>query len=85
MLVILASPASIAQDLQQNKYQYYNLDGKDIYYQYFPLAGQRVLQTKQRELDRDHTEKGTRSFAIDYYGLRLINCHYGPYKLGLTF
>lgn len=22
-----------------------------------------------------------RTFAIDYYGLNLLNCYYGPYKL----
>jgi hypothetical protein len=42
------------------------------------VAAQRVLQTKQRELDSLNKTKKFRDFAIDDYGLFLINCFYGP-------
>ena len=54
------------------------LGGIDIYYEYLMLAGQTVLQRKQRELDQ---LGGNRRLAIDVFRLALINCYYAPYKL----
>jgi len=82
---ILVFPESVSKDIQENKYKYYRLDGRDIYYQYFLLAGHRVLEAKQQELDKENTDRTIRNFAIDYYGLFLINCYYGPYKLSVLF
>jgi hypothetical protein len=49
------------------------------------MAGHRVLQTKQLEMDTDNKDYNIRAFAIDHYGLFLINCEYGPYKLNVLF
>jgi hypothetical protein len=47
MIDILVSPESVRKDVEENKYQYINVDTKDVYYNFFFLAGQRVLETKQ--------------------------------------
>jgi hypothetical protein len=36
-------------------------------------------------MDRNNKNHNIRAFAIDHYGLFLINCHYGPYKLSVIF
>lgn len=51
-----------------------------MYYEYFLIANQVVLQDKQKEIDSTRIDE-YRHFAIDYYGLNLINCYYAPYKL----
>jgi len=82
---ILVSPESVLKDIAEERYTYFSLNGKDIYYQYFLLAGHRVLQDKQQALDKDSMDPARSSFAIDYYGLFLINCYYGPYKLSVVY
>jgi hypothetical protein len=42
------------------------------------------MQTRQLELDSENSSQKTRKFAIDSYGLFLINCYYGPQKLHVT-
>jgi len=49
------------------------------------LACQRVLLKRQDELDSASTDPSTRSFAIDSFGLNLLNCYYGPYKSSILF
>ena len=51
----------------------------DIYSEFFVLATQLLLQKKQKKIDSVKIDE-YRHFAIDYYGLNLINCLYGPYK-----
>ena len=85
MIDILVSPESVSKDIAEKKYTYFSLNGKDIYYQYFLLAGHRALQDKQKELDKDRTDPIRSNFAIDHYGLFLINCYYGPYKLSVVY
>jgi len=82
---ILLFPESVIKNFAENKYEYFNVRDKDIYFHYFFLAGHRVLEDKQRELDKDNKDHTLRTFAIDYYGLFLINCHYGPYKLSVVY
>lgn len=65
--------------MQKNHYHLPHLSGEDIYYEYFLIANQMVLQDKQKELDSIYKDS-YRHLAIDYYGLYLINCKYGPYK-----
>jgi hypothetical protein len=83
MISILIFPESIVKDIENGKYQYFNLKSTDVYYQYSFLAGQRVIQAKQLKLDTENNNPNTRNFAIDYYGLFLINSYYGPYKLSV--
>jgi len=85
MILILMFPKLVLKDIEENKYEYFNLNGKDIYNQYFLLAGLRLLEAKQLELDNKNINPNFRNFAIDYYGLFLINNQYGPYKLSLIF
>jgi hypothetical protein len=47
------------------------------------LTGQRVIQAKKLELDTENSNLNIRNFAIDYYGLFLINSYYGPYKVSV--
>ena len=61
-------------------YKLVNLKGEDIYYEYFLIAVQVVLQERQRTIDAARLD-GFRHLAIDDYGLQLINCYYAPYKL----
>lgn len=61
-------------------YKLVNLKGEDIYYEYFLIAAQVVLQQRQTAIDAAKLD-GFRHFAIDDYGLQLINCYYAPYKL----
>ena len=82
---ILVSPESVLKDITEERYNYFSLNGKDIYYQYFLLAGHRVLQDKQQSLDKDSTDPTRSNIAIDYCGLFLINCDYGPYKLSVVY
>jgi len=76
MILILMFPKLVLKDIEENK---------DIYNQYFLLAGLRLLEAKQLELDNKNINPNFRNFAIDYYGLFLINNQYGPYKLSLIF
>ena len=85
MINILLFPESITKDMRENRYEYYRLDGKDIYSQYLFLAGHRVLDGKQQAMDKVNTDPTRSHFAIDYYGLFLINCFYGPYKLSVVY
>ena len=85
MITILVFPKSILNEIAETKYKYYGLNGKDTYFHYFFLAGHRVLEDKQRELDEDNKDHTYRTFAIDHYGLFLINCYYGPYKLSVVY
>lgn len=39
-----------------------------------------VLQDRQKRMDGNKADD-YRHFAIDYYGMSLINCYYGPYRL----
>ena len=55
------------------------MKGENIYNEYFFLAVQMVLQDKQKEIDSLNIDD-YRHFAIDHYGLNLINCLYGPFK-----
>lgn len=59
------------------------MNGGDIYYEYFVIAAQRVLQFRQLALDSRNKKGPHRTFAIDYYGLELLSCYYGPYKVKL--
>lgn len=54
-----------------------------MYYEYFLLANQIILQDRQKKIDEEGGHY--RKFAIDYYGINLINCFYGPYKLYSTW
>jgi hypothetical protein len=65
---------------RRGQYRLNNLKGEDIYYEYFMIAVQVVLQDKQKQIDAANIDQ-YRHFAIDYYGLHLINCYYAPYKL----
>ncbi len=65
---------------QRGHYKLKNLKGEDMYYEYFLIATQVVLQDKQKEIDSAKIDN-YRHFAIDYFGLNLINCYYAPYKL----
>jgi hypothetical protein len=51
-----------------------------MYPEYFMIAVQTILQERQKKIDANKIDS-YRDFAIDYYGLNLINCYYGPYKL----
>ena len=48
MIDILVSPESVSKDIAEERYKYFSLNGKDIYYQYFLLAGHRVLKTNNK-------------------------------------
>jgi hypothetical protein len=65
---------------ERGHYHLNNLKGEDIYYEYFLIAVQTVLQDKQKQIDLANIDK-YRHFAFDYFGLNLINCYYAPYKL----
>lgn len=54
MINILTFPEQITKDIQDNKYQYYHLENRDTYVHYYVLAGQRVLQAKQKEIDNQN-------------------------------
>lgn len=82
---ILLTPESIKKDIAEKKYSYIHIDDHDVYYQYFLLASQRVLLKRQSELDSSSKDSSTRSFAIDSFGLNLINCYYGPNKTNIIF
>ena len=51
-----------------------------MYYEYFLIAVQVILQDRQKKIDANKIDR-YRYFAIDYYGLNLMNSYYGPYKL----
>jgi len=53
---ILRFPKNIMGGMTANKYAYINVDGKDIYQQYFIFASQRVLIKKQNQLDQINTK-----------------------------
>lgn len=85
MIDILAFPQQISQDIKDRKYEYYHIENRDVYFHYYVLAGQRVLQAKQKEIDSKNKDPNVRNFAIDSYGLFLINCFYGPQKANSYF
>jgi hypothetical protein len=74
----LENPKSF--ELQKSNYSLVNFKGTDLYYEYFLIAVQTILQDKQKEMDSVQVNE-YRRFAIDYFGLYLINCYYGPYKI----
>jgi hypothetical protein len=75
---LLQKPDSFKRE--RGHYKLNNLKGEDMYYEYFLLAVQTTLQDKQKEIDSIKIDSD-RHFAIDFYGLYLINCFYAPYKL----
>jgi hypothetical protein len=48
---ILVCPKKVSKEMQTKEYEYNNLGEKDIYDQYFFIAVQRIIQSKQKELD----------------------------------
>jgi hypothetical protein len=60
------------------------LKGDDPFYEFFYIAGQLVIQNKQKELDLI-SKVDNKLYAIDYYGLYTINCMVGPMKLKSYF
>jgi hypothetical protein len=72
---LLTNPGNFKRE--RGKYKLNRLNGNDIYYEYIFIASQIVLQEKQKQIDQANIDQ-YRHFAIDYYGLNLINCHYAP-------
>lgn len=44
---ILSVPEGVSKDISEQKYQYIRVDDKDVFYEYFMIAHQRVLLKKQ--------------------------------------
>lgn len=77
----MMDPKLAYNELKKKVFTNRRMDGGDIYYEYFVLASLRVIQLKQKYLDRIYEKEPHRQFAIDYYGLETINCHYSPFKI----
>lgn len=75
---ILLNPEKLKSEI--GKYNLNNIRGNDVNYEYFLIAVQIILQDKQTELNSKSNDPYLH-FAVDYYGLYLINCLYAPYKL----
>jgi hypothetical protein len=65
-------------------YKFRNLSEKELYSDFVGLASQVILQNRQREIESELGES-YKHFAIDYYGLQLINAFYFPRKLQLAY
>jgi len=57
------------------------LNEKVVYSEFVTIASKKIIQSKQKELNTINRDQNYRKFAIDYYGLFLINRNYGPFKL----
>jgi len=47
IIIILKSPENAKKDISSKKFNYIKIEGKDIYYEYFMVASQRVILKKQ--------------------------------------
>jgi hypothetical protein len=54
-------------------YTYYGFPQYNVYADYFYLAVHRILQRKQRDLDKQFKDRTYRALAVDYYCLYYIN------------
>jgi hypothetical protein len=67
------------QNFKRHNFLLQKLRGDDIFTEYFHISVQIVLQNQQKQIDSANKDP-SRHFAMDHYGLSLINCYYGPYK-----
>jgi hypothetical protein len=67
------------ENFKRSHFRLQKLRGDDIFTEYFHISVQIVLQNRQRQIDAANKDP-FRHFAMDHYGLSLINCYYGPYK-----
>lgn len=80
---LLTHPDSLAEKMSRYAVDMGGLHGKDLYYEALYLSQQIVLRRKQQQIDAAGND-GSR-FAVDHFGVAVINERYFPKKLQFTF
>jgi hypothetical protein len=79
LIATIAQLLRVSQSFKRRHFRLQRLSGDDIFTEYFYISVQIMLQNRQKQIDGANKDP-FRHFAMDHYGLSLINCYYGPIK-----